>query len=40
VNGISFVNHVSLGLHPRVIRLRKRSGYSSRAGKLAADVKA
>ena len=40
VNGISFVNHVSLGLHPRVIRLRERSGYSSRAGKLVADVKA
>lgn len=40
VNGITFVNHVSLGLHPRVIRLRETAGYTSRLGKLASDVKA
>jgi YegS/Rv2252/BmrU family lipid kinase len=40
VNGRKFVNHVSQGLHPRVIRLREVSGYSSRMGKLWADFRA
>lgn len=40
VNGTRFVNHVSHGPNPRVIRLREVGGYSSRLGKLAGDVAA
>lgn len=40
VNGIRFTNHVSLGLHPRIIRLREAAGYASRLGKMLGDLKA
>lgn len=40
VNGRFFVLHVSLGLHPRMIRMRERFHYGSRLGKIAASAQA
>ena len=40
VNGRYFVHHVTLGMHPRIIRLRERMRYSSRSGKLWAGLQA
>jgi diacylglycerol kinase family enzyme len=40
VNGRFFVHHVTLGLHARMILLRARMTYRSRAGKLWASMKA
>ena len=40
VNGRPFVHHVTLGLHPRIIRFRERLSYSSRGGKILAGVQA
>jgi diacylglycerol kinase family enzyme len=40
VNGRLFVHHVTLGLHARMILLRKRLTYHSRLGKIAASVRA
>lgn len=39
-NGNRFVHHVSLGLHPRMIRVRERYSYDSRWGKMLAAVRA
>ena len=40
VNGRFFVHHVTLGLHPRMIRIRERLNYGSRLGKIWASVQA
>jgi diacylglycerol kinase family enzyme len=40
VNGRHFVHHVTLGLHPRMIRIRERLRYGSRLGKLLATLQA
>ena len=40
VNGQFFVHHVSLGVHPRMIRMRERFNYGSRLGKIAASAQA
>jgi len=40
VNGRLFIHHVTLGLHPRMIRLRERLSYASRLGKIWANVQA
>jgi diacylglycerol kinase family enzyme len=40
VNGRFFVHLVSLGLHPRMIRIRERIRYGSRFGKMWASVQA
>ncbi len=40
VNGRLFVHHVTLGLHPKMIRLRQELDYGSRFGKLMASAKA
>lgn len=40
VNGRLFTHHVTLGLHPRMIRLRERLHYASRLGKLWASAQA
>jgi YegS/Rv2252/BmrU family lipid kinase len=40
VNGRYFVHHVTLGLHPRMIRMRERLKYGSRLGKIWATVQA
>lgn len=38
VNGRLFIHHVTLGLHPRIIRLRDKLSYSSPVGKLRAGL--
>jgi diacylglycerol kinase family enzyme len=40
VNGRFFVHVVSLGLHPRMIRIRERIRYGSRLGKMWASLQA
>ena len=35
-----FVHHVSIGAHPRVIRLREEAGYTNRRGKMLAGIRA
>jgi diacylglycerol kinase family enzyme len=40
VNGRYFIHHVTLGLHPRMIRERERFAYASRWGKILAAVRA
>jgi diacylglycerol kinase family enzyme len=40
VNGRLFIHHVTLGLHPRMIRMRERLRYASRIGKIWASVQA
>ena len=40
VNGRVFVHHLTLGLHPRMIRIRERMRYGSRWGKILANVQA
>jgi len=40
VNGRPFVHHVTLGLHPRIVRFRDRLSYSSRGGKILAGMQA
>jgi diacylglycerol kinase family enzyme len=40
VNGRRFIHHVTLGLHPRMIRIRERLSYSSRIGKILAGLQA
>jgi diacylglycerol kinase family enzyme len=40
VNGHLFVHHVTLGLHPRMIRIRERLSYGSRLGKIWASLQA
>lgn len=40
VNGRNFVHHVTLGLHPRMIRIRERLNYGSRLGKILASIQA
>jgi diacylglycerol kinase family enzyme len=40
VNGRFFVHHVTLGLHPRMIRIRERLHYGSRLGKIWATIQA
>jgi diacylglycerol kinase family enzyme len=40
VDGRFFVHHVSLGLHPRMIRIRERIHYGSRLGKMWASLQA
>ncbi len=40
VNGRFFTHHVTLGLHPRMIRLRERLSYASRVGKILASTQA
>ena len=40
VNGRPFIHHVTLGLHPRIIRFRERLSYGSRTGKVWAGVQA
>ncbi|WP_224408182.1 diacylglycerol kinase family protein [Afifella sp. IM 167] len=40
VNGRLFVHHVTLGLHPKMIRLREQLSYGSRVGKMLASAKA
>ena len=38
VNGRHFIHHVTLGLHPRLIRVRERRTYGSRLGKIWASA--
>ena len=38
VNGRYFIHHVTLGLHPRIIRIREQLSYSSRLGKIWAGI--
>lgn len=40
VNGRHFIHHVTLGLHPRLIRVRERRTYGSRLGKIWASIHA
>jgi diacylglycerol kinase family enzyme len=40
VNGRYFIHHVTLGLHPRMIRIRERLHYGSRLGKILASIQA
>jgi diacylglycerol kinase family enzyme len=40
VNGRFFIHHVTLGLHPRMIRIRERLSYGSRPGKIWATIQA
>ncbi|MGH6925551.1 MAG: diacylglycerol/lipid kinase family protein [Propylenella sp.] len=40
VNGRFFTHHVTLGLHPRMIRMRERLSYASRLGKIWASGQA
>ncbi len=40
VNGRSFVHHVALGLHAKVVRTREKMTYTSRLGKLGATAQA
>jgi diacylglycerol kinase family enzyme len=40
VNGRYFTHHVTLGLHPRMIRMREKIDYASRLGKLWASTQA
>jgi len=40
VNGRTFIHHVTLGLHPRLIRVRERLHYASRLGKLRGSIQA
>jgi diacylglycerol kinase family enzyme len=40
VNGRFFIHHVTLGLHPRMIRIRERLHYGSRIGKIFASAHA
>jgi diacylglycerol kinase family enzyme len=40
VNGRFFIHHVTLGLHPRMIRIRERLHYGSRMGKIFASAHA
>ncbi len=40
VNGRLFIHHVTLGLHPRMIRIRERLSYGSRLGKIWASIQA
>jgi diacylglycerol kinase family enzyme len=40
VNDRYFIHHVTLGLHPRLIRVRERRSYGSRLGKIWASVQA
>jgi diacylglycerol kinase family enzyme len=40
VNGRYFVHHVTLGLHPRLIRARENLSYGSRLGKIWASTQA
>ena len=40
VNGRHFIHHVTLGLHPRLIRVRERRAYGSRLGKIWASIHA
>jgi diacylglycerol kinase family enzyme len=39
-NGRYFTHHVTLGLHPRMIRMRERLSYASRWGKIWASTQA
>lgn len=40
VNGRHFIHHVTLGLHPRIVRMRERLSYSSRPGKIWTGIQA
>jgi diacylglycerol kinase family enzyme len=40
VNGRPFIHHVTLGLHPRIVRFREKLNYSSRGGKIVAGMQA
>ncbi len=40
VNGRVFLHHVSLGLHPRMARIRERIGYGSRLSKIINSIRA
>jgi diacylglycerol kinase family enzyme len=40
VNGRVFLHHVSLGMQPKLVRLRERLGYSSRLTKILASLRA
>jgi diacylglycerol kinase family enzyme len=40
VNGRLFIHHVTLGLHPRMIRIREQLSYASRLGKIWANMQA
>ena len=40
VNGRYFIHHLTLGLHPRMIRIRERMSYGSRIGKIIANFQA
>jgi diacylglycerol kinase family enzyme len=40
VNGRVFLHHISLGLHPRMARIRERIGYGSRLSKIINGVRA
>lgn len=40
VNGRLFIHHVTLGLHPRMIRVRDKLSYGSRWGKIMAGSQA
>ena len=40
VNGRYFIHHVTLGLHPRLIRVREQLDYGSRLGKIWASAQA
>ncbi len=39
VNGKPFFNHVSVGLHPRLIRLRDQQDYSGQLSKITSGIK-
>lgn len=40
VNDRYFVHHVSLGVHPKMVRVREQLTYASRLGKILANLKA
>lgn len=40
VNGRTFIHHVTLGLHPHLIRARERLRYGSKLGKIWASIQA
>lgn len=40
VNGRFFVHHVSLGVHPKMVRVREKLTYASRLGKILANLQA
>lgn len=40
VNGRVFLHHISIGLHPRMARIRERIGYGSRLSKIITSIRA